>query len=98
MATQADLITTQLGENPSQNSCESHKLKTFSLSNLPPLFNPFSMPIKEIPCILIGYLGDNTRQETELFRKIFRALGKLEKSSSQKETLCNHKPSYINQI
>jgi len=78
MANQLDPITTQLGENSSKYLVDLSKLKKTPTNNSPPLFNPFSIPIKEIPSIPTAKLGNSDEKEIKLFQKIFHGLGKLE--------------------
>jgi len=59
MATQLDSTTTQLGENSSNYSWESSKVKQTPMINSPPLFNHFGTPIKEIPSMPTTKSGNN---------------------------------------
>ena len=52
-------IATQVEENSNKHSLEPPKIKKFSRSNSPPLFNVFSISIKEIPSVPRENWGDN---------------------------------------
>ena len=75
---------------------ELSKVKKTRKNNSPPLFNPFSIPIKEITSIPTTKLGNNDKKEIELFQKIFHAFEKLENPTLPKQTLCIHKSSLTN--
>ena len=80
MATKLDSTTTQLLENSSNYSVEFSNVKKTPKNNSPPLFNPFSIHIKEIPSIPTTKLGNNDKKEIKLFQKIFHTLEKLKKN------------------
>ena len=69
--TENNFNKTQLGENSNNCSLESIKVEENPQTNSPPLFNPLSLLIKEIPSAPPANLENNNKMEIELFSKIF---------------------------
>lgn len=95
--TEDDFNKTQLGENSSDYLLEIPKVKEIPQPNCPPLFNPFSIPIKETPSIPIENLGNNNKKEIGLSPKSFHDYDKFENHALSKQTVCLYESSCNNQ-